>query len=90
MKQQLENIKTEARKEIAEAISSQSLESIRVKYLGKKGELTFVLRGMGSLTAEERPLIGQIANDVRVFIEEKLDEKENVISKKERAERIKS
>jgi len=88
MKQQLENIKTQAVKEIAEAASMQILESIRVKYLGKKGELTLVLRGMGSLSAEERPLIGQLANDVRVFIEQKLEEKEQTISKKERDERI--
>jgi len=89
MKQQLENIKIQAHEEIEQAASSQILESIRVKYLGKKGELTLVLRGMGSLTAEERPLIGQLANDVRVFIEEKLDEKEVIILKKEREERIK-
>lgn len=88
MKQQLENIKTEAVKEIVEAASSQALESIRVKYLGKKGELTLVLRGMGGLTAEERPVIGQLANEVRVFIEQQLDQKEFVISEKERYERI--
>lgn len=89
MKQQLENIKTEAVKEIEKAESSQILESIRVKYLGKKGELTLVLRGMGSLSSEERPFIGQLANDVRVFIEEKLDEKQAGISTKEREQKIK-
>ena len=48
------------------------LEAIRIRYLGKKGELTAVLRGMGQLTAEERPVIGQIANEVREAIEKEL------------------
>ncbi len=51
------------------------LEAIRIRYLGKKGELTAVLRGMGQLTAEERPVIGQIANEVREAIEKELGEK---------------
>ncbi len=50
-------------------------EQIRVKYLGKKGELTAVLRGMGQLSPEERPIVGQIANEVRADIENAIDEK---------------
>lgn len=88
MKQQLGNIRKKAQEEITQASSSQTLEAIRVKYLGKKGELTQVLRGMGALSAEERPLMGQLANDVRVFIEEQLEAKTTVIVQKEKSERI--
>ncbi len=71
MKAQLESIKTTAVAEIAAA--ETSLEEIRIKYLGKKGALTAILRGMGSLTPEERPIIGAIANEVRNCIEEALE-----------------
>ena len=64
---------------LAEAISALeapdcNIEEIRIKYLGKKGELTGVLRGMGQLSAEERPVIGQLANEVRGAIEAKITE----------------
>ncbi|MBQ8895531.1 MAG: phenylalanine--tRNA ligase subunit alpha [Clostridia bacterium] len=71
MKAQLESIKTTAVAEIAAA--ETSLEEIRIKYLGKKGALTAILRGMGSLTPEERPVIGAIANEVRNCIEQALE-----------------
>ena len=73
MKEKLQKIKEEA----LCAISSESanLEQIRIQYLGKKGELTAVLRGMGALSAEERPVIGQLANDVRAEIEAAIKEK---------------
>ncbi len=90
MKQQLENIKTNAEKEISEAASTQQLEGLRVKYLGKKGELTAVLRGMGSLSAEERPVIGQLANTVREAIEERLEKAGEELSKKETHEKLKT
>ena len=57
MKEQLSKIKESASAEISRAKGLQELNDIRVKYLGKKGELTLILRGMGSLTAEERPVI---------------------------------
>ena len=56
-----------------EAADSQALEALRVKYLGKKGELTAVLKQMGKLSPEERPVMGQVANAVRADIEEKLE-----------------
>ena len=71
MKAQLESIRTTAVAEIAAA--ETSLEEIRIKYLGKKGALTAILRGMGSLTPEERPIIGAVANEVRNCIEEALE-----------------
>ena len=70
MKETLEKIKAAALQELAD--KSADLEALRIKYLGKKGELTAVLRGMGQLPAEERPVIGQLANDVRAAIEEAL------------------
>lgn len=72
MKEQLEAIRNAAIRELSEAKGQQILEDLRVKYLGKKGELTAILKQMGKLTAEERPIIGQLANDVRAFIEEDL------------------
>ena len=67
MKENLEQIRSEALAAIA--ADGADLEALRVKYLGKKGELTAVLRGMGQLTPEERPVVGQIANEVRADIE---------------------
>ena len=73
MKEKLQKIKVEA----LTAINTDGcdLEQIRIQYLGKKGELTGVLRGMGALSAEERPVIGQLANDVRAEIESALKAK---------------
>ena len=68
MKENLEQIRSEALAAIH--ADGADLEALRVKYLGKKGELTAVLRGMGQLTPEERPVIGQVANEVRADIEE--------------------
>ena len=65
MKEQLANIKSEALAAIAGSETTAALDGVRVKYLGKKGELTAVLKQMGKLSAEERPVIGQIANEVR-------------------------
>ena len=63
MKEQLEKIKQEALTALAVTKESVDLEALRVKYLGKKGELTAVLKQMGKLSAEERPVIGQLANE---------------------------
>ena len=70
MKETLLRIKEEALAQIASP--DANLEELRVRYLGKKGELTAVLRGMGKLTPEERPVVGQMANEVRADIEEAL------------------
>lgn len=69
MEAKLRELEKKASEEIEVALSTDELEKVRVKYLGKKGELTEVLRGMGSLSAEERPLIGKVANEVRESIE---------------------
>jgi phenylalanyl-tRNA synthetase alpha chain len=70
MKDQLEKIKKAAEQELEKCENLEVLENLRVKFLGKKGELTAILKQMGSLSAEERPAIGQLANTVRTAIEE--------------------
>ena len=74
MKEKLEKILDQALAEIGAADAKDALEAARIKYLGKKGELTAILRGMGQLSAEERPVIGQVANEIRAKIESAIDE----------------
>ena len=74
MKAELEAIAKQALEELKGAQDLKVLDAVRVKYLGKKGELTAILKQMGKLSAEERPVIGQLANQLRTQIEEKLDE----------------
>jgi len=57
-----------------------ALENLRVKYLGKKGELTAILKQMGRLSAEERPAMGQLANQVRAELEEALDQRRETLN----------
>ena len=76
MKEQIEQIKVNALEEIKQASDLKELNEVNVKYLGKKGELTAVLRGMGALTAEERPVIGSLVNVVRDELETAISEKE--------------
>ena len=80
MKEKLARIQVEALEQIQN--SNADLEQIKIKYLGKKGELTAVLRGMGALSAEERPVIGQLANEVRACIEAALAEKSKELQAK--------
>ena len=79
MKQQLEQLKAQALSALQEASTPAALEELRVKYLGKKGEVTAVLKQMGGLSAEERPIMGQLANSVRAEIENKLEERKTEI-----------
>jgi len=73
MKEQLEQIRVQALSELQEAADAAALDAVRVRVLGKKGELTAVLKQMGKLSAEERPVMGQIANAVRAELESKLE-----------------
>ena len=90
MKEKLKAIGESALQRIGEAVSLESLEQIRVELLGKKGELTSILKNMGSLSKEERPVIGQYANEVRSSIEAKLSEAKDALSEKIKAEKIKA
>ena len=73
MKEQLAKIKEEALASFQAAATAADLDELRVKYLGKKGELTAVLKQMGRLSAEERPAMGQLANEVRAALEGALE-----------------
>jgi len=88
MKEQLNEIKIRAEKELSDIKSMADLESFRLKYLGKKGELTTLLRGMGALSPEERPVIGQLANEIRAFIEERIEKTKKDIALIERNEKL--
>ena len=74
MKEQLEKIKSEALAKIDASDALEKLNEIRVAYLGKKGELTTVLKSMKDVAPEERPKVGQMVNEVRALIEERLEE----------------
>lgn len=90
MKEKLEVIKSNALEELKSVLTKTEIENIRVKYLGKKGELTQILRGMGALSAEERPMVGKIANDVRMALENHIDEAAEAIKKKEKEIKLQS
>ena len=88
MRQQLENIKVIALEAIDSAQSLKDLENVRVRFLGKKGELTAILKQMGKLSAEERPVIGQLANSVREAMESELNIRTQYLQKKQLEERL--
>ncbi len=79
MREQLTAIRTAATTALNQADTLAALEELRIQYLGKKGELTAVMKGMGGLSAEERPIIGQLANEVRAEIEGALEEKKSAL-----------
>ena len=72
MKKLLQELRASSLEAIGNADNSEALEALRVKYLGKKGELTAVLKQMGRLSAEERPVMGKLANEVRADLEQAL------------------
>ncbi|GEN45858.1 phenylalanine--tRNA ligase subunit alpha [Alkalibacillus haloalkaliphilus] len=77
MKERLQTLKDEALNQVKTVTDQQALQDIRVHYLGKKGQITEVLKGMGKLSKEERPVIGQLANEVRDVITEAIEEKKS-------------
>lgn len=87
MKELLQKIKNNALEQLENA--DANLEEIRIKFLGKKGELTEVLRGMGKLSAEERPVIGQIANEIRKTIECAIAQKAEKLKNSENESKLK-
>ena len=90
MEEKLTAIKEAALNEIASVENSAALEEIRVKYLGKKGELTTILRGMGSLSPEERPVVGKLVNIAKNEVETKLEEVGSKIKEKEKKAKLAS
>ena len=79
MKEQLQGILQTATEQLAAAKDSRALDEARVKFLGKKGELTALLKGMKDVAAEERPVVGQLINDVRAEIETIIDKQKKLI-----------
>ena len=90
MQEKLIAIKEAAFKELQEVNNSAALEEIRVKYLGKKGELTTILRGMGALSAEERPVVGKLVNVVKKEVEDKIEDTSRQIKEKEKTAKLAS
>lgn len=90
MKEKLQEIKNQALQSLEKIQDLGELNDLRVKYLGKKGLITEVLRGMGKLSAEERPLIGQLANEIRDEIEQSLAQKNQALSSAQKALRLKA
>ena len=88
MKEQLEKIKLEALDRMEAADSLDTLNEIRVAYLGKKGELTSVLKSMKDVAPEDRPKVGQMVNEVRELLETKLEETKTALMKKARKEQM--
>ena len=88
MKELLNKIRVEAKEQLA--ADDADIEALRIRYLGKKGELTAVLRGMGQLSPEERPIVGQLANEVRADIEAAIEAKSAELKTKKLEAQLKS
>lgn len=88
MKEKVAQLKEQAQVKIESAVSLQELEEIRVKLLGKKGELTEISKGMKNLSPEERPVLGQLVNETREFITNLLETKNLELKEKEKEERL--
>ncbi|MBR4439422.1 MAG: phenylalanine--tRNA ligase subunit alpha, partial [Clostridia bacterium] len=82
MKEKLLKLKEEALAKITDAAQPDSLEAARVEYLGKKGELTQILRGMGEVAPEDRPAMGQMVNAVREAVEAAIELRRRELSAK--------
>lgn len=88
--EQLDELKAEGLQAIAHADTTKSLDEVRVAFLGKKGSLTHILRGLGALSKEERPAVGKVSNEVRTALEEALDERMTALKADELESRISS
>ncbi len=89
MREDLEKIERAAKEALEAAADGKALEDVRVRFLGKKGELTAILKQMGGLSAEERPQMGQLANKVRADIENAVSERGAQLKELLEAKRIK-
>jgi phenylalanyl-tRNA synthetase alpha chain len=93
MREQLQRMRDAALQSIAQAAGEAALQEVRVRFLGRKGELTGLMKGLGGLTAEERPIVGQLVNTVKDEIEASLESaliqaREHEISRRLQSERI--
>ena len=90
MKDRLEKIMAEAQESIQNADVPEKLNDVRVRFLGRKGELTAVLKGMKNVAPEDRPKVGQMVNDTRAAIEKMLDESKTKMDRAIREEKLKA
>jgi len=90
MKDQLEKLQELALSDLAGVAGEEELQSLKVRFLGKKGELTAIMKGIGSLSPEERPLIGQVVNSVRDRLEAAFEEKSLSLKEKLKKDRLKT
>jgi len=90
MREQLEQLKNEALQYIENTSDEQGLQDIRVRFLGRKGELTALMKGVGALSPEERPLVGQVVNSVKDQLEAALEKALALASERQIASRLQS
>ena len=90
MTETLNSIKLAAKEAVLNANNESAIEEVRVKFLGKKGELTAILKQMGSLSPEERPKMGQLVNEAKAEIESLIADKKTVLIKKAVEEKLKA
>ncbi|HWH70155.1 MAG TPA: hypothetical protein VNT26_12275, partial [Candidatus Sulfotelmatobacter sp.] len=90
MKEKLDALLNEALGELSRAATEEGLQELRVRYLGKKGEFTSVMKGLGSLSAEERPVIGQLVNTVKARLEDAFDSRSAEVREAVKAQRLSS
>ena len=89
MKEKIEQIRQQALTAIEDAAGMDKLNDVKVAFLGKKGQLSSLLKGMKDVAPEDRPKVGQMVNEARAGIEEKMEEKRTAIQKKLREEKMK-
>ncbi len=90
MQEKIKQIVSDIREQLEKISDSRELEALKVKALGKKGQLTELMRGMGALSKEERPVMGKLVNDARATLEAMLDKREAALADKERQDRLAS
>lgn len=90
MKEQLEELRQQALEELSGAKAAKELEDFRVRFMGKKGAVTGLLRSMGSLPSEERPKMGQLVNQLRQELETAVEEKKQALQQELKAARLKA
>jgi len=83
VQEQLQTLEQEATEKVSNITDLKALQDVQVAYLGRKGSITEVLRGMGKLSKEERPVIGELANKVRTNIQTAIDEKKQLLEREE-------
>ena len=90
MKEKMDGIKNSALQMIADATNSAELNNVRVKYLGKSGEISLLMRDMANVPKEERPNMGKLVNELRGVVEDALNEKSAKIEQEEKLARLKA